>query len=134
MAGKNEHEHKHVHVHLSKEDAADFELAIRRLASSVGRRLTHEELADKFGIIVDDLVDLDVEFEGEEGRRVEYQWSEDGDVEQCIRIDNLPLQFGLCYHCDNPMKSKTETVTKLLTHDGYEYLMHKECADKGCKS
>lgn len=63
--------------------------------------------------------------------KVIYQWSEDGDREICTREDFTAHEQGLCYHCDNSIKTG-DKISILTAPQGYQYRMHSECADKGC--
>ena len=64
-------------------------------------------------------------------KNVRYQWSEDGEVELCMRKDSISDGPGLCYHCDDSIPVGSE-VSVLRPYTGGYYRMHKECADRGC--
>lgn len=65
--------------------------------------------------------------------KVRYWWSEDGEPELCDRKELVTKESALCYHCDCVIPAGSP-ATELITADGEHYLLHKECADKGCSA
>lgn len=64
-------------------------------------------------------------------RKTRYQWSEDGVVEYCNREDLVAERDIECYHCLGLIRTGDECV-KLTSSDGDIYILHPDCAKKGC--
>lgn len=62
---------------------------------------------------------------------VVYYWSEDGIVERCKLEYATADADGRCYHCDAPIEQGS-AIAKLFARTGDIYILHKNCAKKGC--
>lgn len=63
--------------------------------------------------------------------RVVYQWTEDG-VPEVGNLEQIVTEKEMeCYHCGCKIPADTP-VAKVHSEDGDVYLMHWECAKKGC--
>lgn len=120
-----------------REDEEDYKLARERLAEWKGEGYTQEDIAREHGIDVEDPDEAEFDisefyvYVDEAVQRVIYAWSEDGEQEICDRREVVTRSQTTCYHCDNSIKEGS-AATELETVDGYSYLMHRACADKGC--
>jgi len=63
--------------------------------------------------------------------KVRYQWSEDGEIELCEKEVITVKEPIPCYHCDCPIQAN-EIAVKLTSSDGSVYILHSNCAERGC--
>lgn len=62
---------------------------------------------------------------------VVYYWTEDGEAERCKLEYATADADGRCYHCDAPIEQGS-AITKLFTRTEDVYILHVDCAKKGC--
>lgn len=61
-----------------------------------------------------------------------YSWSEDGEIELCTQTEDFLKEDTVCDYCDNNIKAGEKTVFLFSIDDSSEYVLHSECAKKGC--
>lgn len=61
---------------------------------------------------------------------VSYSWTEDGLPETCTASQRLGEAGDRCYHCGQPISGP---CIKLEAADGDVYLLHADCARRGCR-
>lgn len=61
-------------------------------------------------------------------RYVLYSWTADGIPERC-RVSAEAVSGARCYHCGLPLDGE---AARLDAPDGDVYLLHRECAYRGC--
>ena len=67
-----------------------------------------------------------------QSKMVQYQWTDEGEVELC-KIEEIMLQKEeSCYHCDRKME-KGEKALILFPQDGDKYIICQTCSEKACK-
>ena len=65
-------------------------------------------------------------------RIVEYQWTNDGEVEVCAIKEVVLQEERTCYHCNRKINIG-ETIMILKSQDGEEYIVCRKCYQKACK-
>ena len=63
-------------------------------------------------------------------KQLYYQWTADGEAEACRREQVIIDKPTECYHCGLPIPCGQ--ATKIITLSGSAYIMHNDCADRGC--
>ena len=68
-----------------------------------------------------------------EEKTVQYQWTNDGEIELCKITESILLEEKICYHCNGKIEIG-EKAMFLNSQDGDEYIICQNCNEKACTS